>query len=62
MARQIATNSPAALVATKQVVDRATEIDAALQGEADWNRGLRESPEHHERFRAATERVARRGE
>jgi len=61
MARQIAANSPPALVATKHVVDRATEVDAGVHAEADANRGLRESPEHHERFRAAADRVARRG-
>ncbi|HYM16319.1 MAG TPA: enoyl-CoA hydratase/isomerase family protein [Dehalococcoidia bacterium] len=62
MARQIAANSPAALIATKHTVDRATEVDAGAEAEAEWNRGLRTSPEHHERFRAAAERVARRGD
>lgn len=61
MAREIAANLPAALIATKHVVDRATEVDAGLQAEAEANRALRQSPEHHERFRAAAERVARRG-
>jgi enoyl-CoA hydratase len=61
MARLIAANSPEALVATKHVVDRATEVDAGAQAEAEANRGLRVSPEHHERFRAAAERVAKRG-
>jgi len=61
MAREIAANSPAALIATKHVVDRATEVDAGVQAEAEANRALRQSPEHHERFRAAAERVARRG-
>ncbi len=61
MARLIAANSPEALIATKQVVDRATEVDAGAQAEAEANRGLRVSPEHHERFRAAAERVAKRG-
>ena len=61
MAREIAANSPPALVATKHVVDRATEVDEALAAEGEANRALRLSPEHHERFRAATERVAKRG-
>ena len=60
MAREIAANSPPALVATKEVVDRATEVDEAIGVEGEANRGLRLSPEHHERFRAATDRVARR--
>jgi enoyl-CoA hydratase len=59
MARQIATNSPEALIATKATVDRATEVDAALAAEATFNRDLRTSPSHHQRFRAAAEKVAR---
>jgi enoyl-CoA hydratase len=61
MARQIAANSPQALLGTKQAVDRATEVDDAAGVEAEWNAGLRVSKEHHERFRAAAERVARGG-
>ena len=60
MARQIAANSPEAVVATKQVVDRAVEADEAVRLEAEWNVRLRASSEHHERFRAAAERVASR--
>jgi len=62
MARQIAANSPPALIATKATVDRATAVDQGLAHEAEANRELRTSPEHHARFRAAAERVARRGE
>ena len=61
MAQQVAANSPAALLGTKQAVDRATEVDDGIRVEAEWNAGLRASPEHHARFRAAQERVARRG-
>lgn len=61
MARQIAENSPPALIATKHTVDRATEIDAGSAAEGEHNAGLRQSPEHHERFRAAAARVAARG-
>ncbi|MDP9235866.1 MAG: enoyl-CoA hydratase/isomerase family protein [Chloroflexota bacterium] len=61
LARQIAENSAPALIATKEVVDRATEIDAALTAEGEWNRALRTTPEHHERFRAAAGRVVNRG-
>jgi enoyl-CoA hydratase/carnithine racemase len=61
MARAIAANSPQALIATKETIDRATEVDAGMEKEAAWNHVLRTSPEHHERFRAAAERVAKRG-
>jgi enoyl-CoA hydratase len=60
MAREIAANSLPALMATKHTVDQATEVEAGVKAEAEWNRGLRTSPEHHARFRAAAERVARR--
>jgi enoyl-CoA hydratase len=62
MARQIAENSPPALIATKEVVERATEIDDGLKREGEWNRSLRASPEHHERFRAAAARVTARSQ
>jgi len=60
MARQIAANSRRAVIATKQVVDRAVEADEAVRLEAEWNVRLRASSEHHERFKAAAERVASR--
>lgn len=60
MAQQIAENSAPALIATKEVVDRATEIDEALVMEGKLNQALRVTPEHHERFRAAAERVVNR--
>lgn len=59
MAVQIAENSAPALIAVKQVVDRASEIDEALAAEGECNRGLRTTPEHHDRFRAAAARVVR---
>jgi enoyl-CoA hydratase len=62
MARQIAANSPSALVATKNTVDRATEIDAGTAAEGAHNAELRTSPEHHERFKSAADRVAARGQ
>ena len=62
LCRQIAENSPLALMATKEVVDRATEVDEGIKGEVEWNRTLRASPEHHERFRTAARRVASRGQ
>ena len=61
MAREIAANSPLALIATKEAVERATEVDEGQRREIEWNRSLRASPEHHERFRAAAERVSARG-
>jgi enoyl-CoA hydratase/carnithine racemase len=60
MARQIAANSASALIATKNTVDRATEIDAGTAAEGAHNAELRTSPEHHERFKAAADRVAAR--
>lgn len=59
MATVIAGNLPQALIATKETVDRATSIDEGAERESAWNRVLRTSPEHHERFRAAAARVAR---
>jgi enoyl-CoA hydratase/carnithine racemase len=61
MAAMIAANSPSALIATKETVDRATSIDEGMARESAWNRELRTSAEHHERFRAAAKRVARGG-
>jgi enoyl-CoA hydratase/carnithine racemase len=62
LAQQIAANSLEALVATKRTVDRATEVDEAIRIEAESNSALRASPEHHARFRAAADRVAKRGD
>ena len=61
LARQIAQNSPPALIATKDTVDRATAVDAGSTAEAAHNRDLRTSPEHHARFKEAAKRVAARG-
>ncbi|MBI2724046.1 MAG: enoyl-CoA hydratase/isomerase family protein [Chloroflexi bacterium] len=61
MAREIAANSGPALIATKEVVDRATAVHEAQVAEGKWNADLRRTAEHHERFRAAADRVARRG-
>lgn len=61
MARQVAANSLEALIGTKETVDRATQADDGIDTEARWNLVLRESPEHHRRFREATDRVAKRG-
>ena len=59
MARMIAANSLPALIATKETVDRATSVDEGAEREGAWNHALRTTPEHHERFRAAAERVAK---
>ncbi len=59
MAAMIAANSPPALIATKETVDRATSVDEGAQHEGAWNHDLRTTPEHHERFRAAAARVAK---
>lgn len=62
MARQIAANSPQALIATKATVDRANETDDRHAVENAANVTLRQSPEHHERFRDAAARVVGGGE
>ncbi len=50
---------PAAVAASKQVIDIATSSMEAAKRELEHNLQLRQSPEHHARFRAATERVVR---
>lgn len=50
--RQIAANSPQALIATNATVDRASEIDDRHAVENDANVKLRQS-RHHEQFRDA---------
>jgi len=59
LAHQIAANSPEAVRLTKEVVDRATEVDEGIRREIEANRELRQSAEHRRRFREATERVTR---
>jgi len=61
MAREISLNSPAALIATKHTIDRATQVDDGSAAEGKHNTELRASPEHHARFKAAADRVAARG-
>lgn len=60
MAAQIAANSPAAVQASKAVIDAATLSDDANALELDYNRKLRGSPEQSQRFRDATRRVTGR--
>ena len=60
MAAQIAGNSPAAVQASKAVIDAATLSDEADALELDYNRKLRGSPEQSKRFRDATRRVTGR--
>lgn len=57
MAALIASHSPDAVVWTKRVVDRATEVDAGVEAEIEANQRLRGSRDHVERFREATRRV-----
>lgn len=57
MAALIASHSPDAVVWTKRVVDRATEVDAGIETELEANQRLRGSRDHVERFREATKRV-----
>lgn len=60
MAREIATHSPSAVLASKEVVDIATSVKDAARTELDHNIELRQSDEHRDRFRAATDRVTKR--
>ena len=62
MAAMIAQNSPAAVLASKEVVDIATSVKDAARREMEHNLSLRDSQEHKERFRAAAERVVRPAE
>lgn len=59
MARDIAEHSPAAVLASKEVIDIATSTKDAARRELEHNIELRQSPEHIERFKAATDRVTR---
>jgi len=57
MARAIAHNSPAAIRASKEVIDIATANKDAARRELEHNLELRGSEEHRERFRQAAEPV-----
>lgn len=58
MAASIARNSPEAVRWSKAVIDAATEVEEAVRLEVKANLELWGSPDHRERFRAATERLA----
>jgi crotonobetainyl-CoA hydratase len=60
MAETIAAHSVEAVRASKRVIDMATLIEAALDGEDEANRALRGSPEQVDRFRTATKRITGR--
>ncbi len=57
MASMIAQNSPAAVRASKEVIDIATTNRDAARREGEHNLELRASEDHRQRFRAAAERV-----
>lgn len=57
MAAQIAANSPAAILASKEVIDIATANKDAARREMEHNATLRQSEEHRSRFKAAADRV-----
>jgi enoyl-CoA hydratase len=61
LAQQIAAQSPNALRWSKAVIDAASVIEKGGEMEVEANRALRGSPDHVERFSAASERVAGRG-
>ncbi len=60
MAEQIAGNSPAAIAASKEVIDIATSTKDAGRREFEHNVALRQSEDHAARFRAAAKRVVDR--
>lgn len=60
LAARIASNSPAAVQASKAVIDAATLVDRAISLEAEANRELRAGDDHRLRFRDATRRVTGR--
>ncbi len=57
MAAQIAVNSPAAILASKEVIDIATAYTDAAIREMQHNAVLRQSEEHRSLFKAAADRV-----
>ncbi|HET8945331.1 MAG TPA: enoyl-CoA hydratase/isomerase family protein [Dehalococcoidia bacterium] len=57
MAGQIAQNSAAAILASKEVIDIATANKNAAKREMEHNIELRQSDEHRSRFKAAADRV-----
>ena len=57
MANQIAQNSTAAVLASKEVINIATSNKDAARREMEHNVALRQSDEHRSRFKAAAERV-----
>jgi len=59
MAAQVAEHSPAALAASKEVIDIAAGTLEAAKRELEHNLELRQGDEHKARFRAAAERVVR---
>jgi enoyl-CoA hydratase len=57
LAEAIAQNSPAAIRASKEVIDLATLDFGAIKREGEHNRELRASEDHRTRFQAAARRV-----
>jgi len=60
IASVIAANSPASVMASKEVIDLATSRSEAAKREMEHNLELRQSDDHRERFREAAERVTKR--
>jgi enoyl-CoA hydratase len=57
MAERIVTNSPQAVRALKEIIDRALPVDKALEYEHEVNQGMGRTPDSAARFRSAAERV-----
>ena len=57
MAQRIVANSPAAVRALKEIIERALPVDKALEYEHEVNQGMGRTPDSAARFRSAAERV-----
>ncbi|HEY1298064.1 MAG TPA: enoyl-CoA hydratase/isomerase family protein [Chloroflexota bacterium] len=57
MAERIAANSPVAVGALKEIIERALPVDKALEYEHEVNQGMGRTPDSAARFRSAAERI-----
>jgi enoyl-CoA hydratase len=57
MGARIAANSPPAVRALKEIIERALPVDKALEYEHEVNQGMGRTPDSSARFRSAAERI-----
>jgi enoyl-CoA hydratase/carnithine racemase len=57
MAERIAANSPQAVRALKEIIEKALPVDKAIEYEHEVNQGMGRTPDSAARFRSAAERV-----